>query len=480
MLAALPFHALGQASCVDDPRFSISPVNSNLRATVGCSWITAQPTATTRRVDRVCGITDVLNSCVASCTGCTPPVPPTIFSVVFTMTNAADGNAIVMYERNEETGFLSYPLTFPTGGNGGDSALQAPPDDPLASQNSLTVADNCLLAVNAGSNTLTSFQIYDGTSINLELVSIVGSGGDIPVSITAAVVSPGLHIVYTVNAGGMGSISGYTLNEECMLEPIADSIRSLNQATRDPSLIPLFITVPAQVSFTPDSTQLYVTIKGIDQVVQGGGSIYQWNVDAISGIVSNLRILATIDIAPFSFDFDVHGRLLVANGFGESDFESPNAGSVSVYDIEDGDLTRISTVSTQQTATCWVKSDGACTYTTNNGSGSISSLATSLLGDITLISAGANGNSELNQPIDLVRSPDLRYLYVLGTNHANLPDPSRFTLGQPEINVYEVSSTTSCALELIQTFGDGIPNEFTSGFGAVGMALFTVPIRGII
>jgi len=294
------------------------------------------------------------------------------------------------------------------------------------------------------------------------------------------VVSPGLHIVYTVNAGGMGSISGYTLNEECMLEPIADSIRSLNQATRDPSLIPLFITVPAQVSFTPDSTQLYVTIKGIDQVVQGGGSIHQWNVDAISGIVSNLRILATIDIAPFSFDFDVHGRLLVANGFGESDFESPNAGSVSVYDIEDGDLTRISTVSTQQTATCWVKSDGACTYTTNNGSGSISSLATSLLGDITLISAGANGNSELNQPIDLVRSPDLRYLYVLGTNHANLPDPSRFTLGQPEINVYEVSSTTSCALELIQTFGDGIPNEFTSGFGAVGMAVFTVPLIGVI
>lgn len=71
-------------------------------------------------------------------------------------------------------------------GKAGDSTFEAPPENSLASQIFLFIADSYLLAINASSITLASFQILvnQGFVKVFKRVNIVGSSGDIPVSIT--------------------------------------------------------------------------------------------------------------------------------------------------------------------------------------------------------------------------------------------------------------------------------------------------------
>ena len=222
---------------------------------------------------------DVARNCVLACTGCTPPS-----SVVFTMTNAADGNEVIIRGRNTMTGRLSYPLAISTGGVGGDATLEAPPDDPLGSTDSLIVADNCVLACNAGSNSISSFEIIvkNGRIEGFKRTGIVGSGGDVPVSIAYS--NNADRIVYALNAGGPGSISGFILNESCVLEPITNSIVTLNQGSMEGGA-PYFVSSPGQIGFTPDSDELIVAIKGIDGIPDNGGTITRFEVDGVTGLV---------------------------------------------------------------------------------------------------------------------------------------------------------------------------------------------------
>lgn len=88
-----------------------------------------------------------------------------------------------------------------TGGRGG--VEQNVPLDSLASQESLTFdrAHNLLFAVNAGSNTVTSFPVSGG---HLSRLQTVPSGGIFPVSVSA-----GHNRLYVLNAGGSGNVTGY-------------------------------------------------------------------------------------------------------------------------------------------------------------------------------------------------------------------------------------------------------------------------------
>src|SRR3954466_5056730 len=81
---------------------------------------------------------------------------------VFVMTNAADKNGIVDFERNED-GSLQARGTFATGGRGSGGTV-----DPLQSQGSLILDsnNNYLFAVNAGDGTVSSLRI-DGNALNL-------------------------------------------------------------------------------------------------------------------------------------------------------------------------------------------------------------------------------------------------------------------------------------------------------------------------
>jgi len=459
LLASLPFQVLG-GFCTNDPDFEIDRPNGRTR---NCNWIVRVPELVDQRRTNVCAPgSAVASHCMLACGDCDP-----VESAVFTMTNADGGNEIIMYARNKSTGKLIDIGSFSTKGIGGDSTLEAPPDDPLASQDSLVVADSCLLAVNAGSNTLTSFQIVVGDQgfiEDFEIVSVVGSGGDIPVSIAY---NSADKLAYALNSGGSGCIAGFWLKDQCRLEAIPDSIVSLDQGPRDlpppPEGPPFFVSSPAQIGFTPDGNTLLITIKGIDGNPLSGGTINHYDVNDTTGLVSNLRISQTGQkgsTVPFSFDFDANGNLLLVDAFGSNLPGTADAGSVTMlnFDGADNTVSRIDNALIGQTAACWLRYSNDCVFTSNNGSSSISSLTING-NSITLIDSVA---AELNNPIDFAFSSDGKYMYALSTGHTDD--------GQPRIYVYDV--TRECDLSEKQIVEDGLPNEVISVFGAVGMAIY--------
>src|SRR5690242_15208281 len=105
---------------------------------------------------------------------------------VYALTNAPGGNAVVAYHRAADGG-LTPVGTFGTGGAGTGTGL--------GSQGAVVVSEDhrFLFAVNAGSNSLSSFRILpDG----LALVGVVPSGGTMPTSVAHQ------HgLLYALNAG---------------------------------------------------------------------------------------------------------------------------------------------------------------------------------------------------------------------------------------------------------------------------------------
>ena len=131
-----------------------------------------------------------------------------IGGAAFTMTNNKFKNELVVYKRKKGTGKLSYRKTIDMGGTG---MAIGPPFDPLNSQDPIIVdsTGNCILAVNAGSNTVATFKLNkpNKDKTNVSFVKTYPSKF-IPVSIEEG--ANGL--IFVVNAGENGSISTFLLN----------------------------------------------------------------------------------------------------------------------------------------------------------------------------------------------------------------------------------------------------------------------------
>src|SRR2546423_11537120 len=99
----------------------------------------------------------------------------------FVQNDALAGNAVVAYDRADD-GSLRQAGVFPTGGLGG--ALEGAVVDHTASQGALTAdrEHGRLLAVNAGSD---SVSVFKARGDRLELRQVVDSRGSFPVSVTA-------------------------------------------------------------------------------------------------------------------------------------------------------------------------------------------------------------------------------------------------------------------------------------------------------
>ena len=104
---------------------------------------------------------------------------------VYTLTNAATGNAVAVFER-AANGSLTPEGSVSTGGRGTGAGL--------GSQGALVLDDDRLFAVNAGSNTISSLEVDDGNEVELE--DVASSRGVRPISLT--VHGP---ILYVLNAG---------------------------------------------------------------------------------------------------------------------------------------------------------------------------------------------------------------------------------------------------------------------------------------
>jgi 6-phosphogluconolactonase len=222
-------------------------------------------------------------------------------------------------------------------------------------------------------------------------VSVMPSGGLMPTSVTE---DDGL--VFVLNAGGDGNISGF-VNLRGRLLPLANSTRGLSAAGG---------TAPAQVGFTMDGSTLVVAERATNKLttytVMDNGSL------------STPQANPSVGMTPFGFAFNPRGHLLVSEAFGGA----ANVSAVTSYRFSEAaprtPITISPSVSTMQTAACWVAitPNGRYAYTTNTASGSISLYRIEGNGRISLAQSVAAFTAG-SGPLDASVSANGRSLYVL-------------------------------------------------------------------
>ena len=304
---------------------------------------------------------------------------------VFVMTNAADRNEIIAYDRSAN-GTLREGSTFDTGGRGSGGLV-----DPLESQGSLILNQNhsLLFAVNAGSGNVSVFRVDRS---RLSLVDVVHSGGTEP----NALAQHG-DLLYVLNTGGSSGVAGFRLEEDGKLTPIANSVRFLSTNTSG----------AASLSFSPDGRFLVITERLTNSIdvfsVQEDGTLAPIvvNQDALPGT--------------FGVAFAPNGTALVVE---TGPAGAQNGSTISSYAVqEDGTLFSISAgIPTLGAATCWnvATPDGRFVYTNNAGSFNISGFAIGSNGTLTPLpntvqASDPNGSAN----IDITISSDGKFLYSL-------------------------------------------------------------------
>ncbi len=300
---------------------------------------------------------------------------------VYTLTNAAAGNAVVAYSRAAD-GSLSWFGTYPTGGLGTGAGL--------GSQGAVTISPDgdWLLAVDAGSNDVAAFRVRDDGS--LRLVDRANSRGKTPISVTIHD-----HLAYVLDAGGSGNIAGFRLDGG--LRPVPGSVRSLSGSA----------TGPAQIAFRPDGSVLVVTEKATSTI-----DTFRVGHD---GAAEPARTFASSGSTPFGFAFDGRGRIFVSEAAASalSSYRVARSGALRVLSasVPDGGL-----------AACWVavNGEGTLAFVANAHNGTISTYAIAPNGSVTVEQAVAADLGAGSAPLDEAVSPGGHDLFVVDAGNHTL------------------------------------------------------------
>lgn len=304
--------------------------------------------------------------------------PDNSIGAVYTLTNSPSGNEVLVYNRSAN-GNLAFQGAYATGGLGSGAGL--------GSQSAVILSKNnqWLYAVNAGSNQISAFAVNPK---GLELVDVVDSGGVRPISLTVY-----KDWLYVLNAGESGNISGFSIGQNGSLSPVPGSTQPVSNVGvgAAPGL--------AQVAFSSDGSTLVVTEKTTNLID---------TYTVVDGLAGAPVTHPSSGAVPFGFAFDRHGHAIVSEA----------SGAVSSYQIDGGGFNVISpSVVNTQVAACWIaiSKNGKFAYTTNAGSGSISSYALAEDGSLTLLNPVAGTTGVGSSPVDMAFSVNGRYLYALGS-----------------------------------------------------------------
>jgi 6-phosphogluconolactonase (cycloisomerase 2 family) len=338
---------------------------------------------------------------------------------VFVQTNGPRGNSIMAFRRNSD-GKLTFAATYPTGGDGGRTSGLRPA--PLASQGSLVLDRRAglLLAVNAGSDSISVFGVNGD---RLHRRQVVSSGGSFPVSIA---VSRG--VAYVLDAGRTGDVHGYRMTDG-KLDPIPGSTRSLRLKNANP---PSALSSPGQVGFTPDGRRLVVTTKA-------NGRVDVFSVNR-AGRLSGGPAKDLVPGVPFSFTFDPAGRLALVFA------ALKPASTLGTYKINaHGRLTTPGApVSDGQVAACWIAAARGFDYLANTASGTISQYRIDSSGAVRLVNSRAAAG--IHGPTDMTVAGGGAFLY----NQAGLSST---------VDAYRVSSDGSLRVIQSRRVPDGRSQE---------------------
>ena len=308
---------------------------------------------------------------------------------VYVNDNTAGQNTIAAYDRHADGTLTAIPGSpFPTGGAGSGAGI--------GSQGALQITPDghFLVAVDAGSNQISTLAIRpDGGLVALP-GGTVSSGGTDPVSIA-------IHdnLVYVANASATSpNFTGFRLGWFGHLFAIPGSTVGLPAGSQ-----------PGDVLFNGTGSTLAGTLVASSQIVSYrvdfGGRLH-----AAPG-----SPYAAQGPGPFGSEFSPVNptQLFVSNAHGGA-----NAGSVSAFQVGPGSsLSSIgaSPFADNQTAPCWVEisHDGRFLFAVNTAVPSISSYAVSSGGSLTLLGSFPFQGASAVGPEDARLSPDGSTLWVV-------------------------------------------------------------------
>jgi 6-phosphogluconolactonase len=310
---------------------------------------------------------------------------------VFVMTNDANKNEVIAYERDSE-GNLSNEVRYDTGGRGSGGIT-----DPLESQGSLTLSqdDSVLFAVNAGSGNVSVFDVRNKHGdTGLWLLSKTPSGGSQPVA-----VAEHQNLVYVLNSGGAGSVVGFHLGFGGQLERIKNSTQFLTATT----------TGGASIAFSPDGRFLAVTERIANNI-----DTFRVNSD---GTLQPIVVNANPAPGTFSLAFAPGGQAIVSE---TGVAGAVNGSAISSYSIaNNGKVVPIShSIAAFASGNCWnaITPNGKYVYTSNSGSDSISGYAIGAGGVLTPIGATVVGtNPTGSHNVDIAVSADGKNVYTINS-----------------------------------------------------------------
>jgi 6-phosphogluconolactonase len=307
---------------------------------------------------------------------------------VFVMTNAADQNEVIAYQR-AEGGTLREVHRFVTGGRGSGGN-----NDPLESQGSLTLSQDhsLLFAVNAGSGEISVFRVQGST---LSLSEKVPSSGSEP----NAIAQHG-DLVYVLNTGGSSNVVGFRLEGD-----------HLTQIDNSPAFLSTNTAGAASIAISPDGDFVAVTERLTNSLdlfkVQGDGTL--------SPVVVN----PSVGPGAFSVSFTPSGKAIVSETGGA------NGSAVSSYSVlPDGMLSPISSsIPTLGAANCWnaVTPDGRFVYVSNAGSSTISGFAIGANGALSALPGTVVGENPAGATnLDITVSADGEFLYTMNSHNGTV------------------------------------------------------------
>ncbi len=342
-------------------------------------------------------------------------------------------NQVVAYARGVD-GSLQQLGVYDTGGVGEN--IRNSGANPLASQDPLIVSKDqrFVFAVNAGSESISSFVINDDYSLtpaSLNVSTTGSSGAQNPVSLTIYE-----NILYVANTGNFvdangaeldtlpddrnrvnSSIIGFTIGDDGSLTELAGSE------------IPGIAANAGSVEFSSDGLSLYVTERRTNEILTIG-------LDANRLPVSE-SFVNSVTAQPFGTDLypaDIGDILLVSEG----NNGAAGLSALSSYLVEDdGSLTGISLSSgvegdpltTGFTFGCWVEfvetPNGDFAYVSNTPDGVITSFEVSDTGELTRLeslaaSAGIGGDDTQNGGGVLDAEIAFPYLYQVVNNDSRI------------------------------------------------------------
>jgi len=357
----------------------------------------------------------------------------TSVGAAYFITNEPSGNFVVSADIGSD-GKLNLRQAVSTegvGSHGNDGGVNGP--DPLFTQGAVkaSATAQALVAVNAGSNTISLFSINPADPAQLTLIGTpVGSGGEFPVSVAF---NKAGSAVCALNGGEVNSVSCFNVDKTNGLVALSQTNRSLKLNQTTPATGPAGSA--SHIVFSEDGTQLIASIKGnpttstqgflaafdvasdgslsqdFKSIVPGAGGLLPFSMTIIPG---KNAILATDAAIGFDiFDLTSGGNkssVTAISGQGATCWSSfsPKTGNFYLTDIDTSMVTEVNVNDDLQSSIVKQYPQGSGVATIDNDIASLSQndfmfILTPNATAINVLSLNAPGQAQNIQKVDIAQ-----------------------------------------------------------------------------